>query len=961
MNAGVVPLFQLLALPALAVHLCLAERRRPAPRSPPPPGAGCSPPPSASTGWCRRSWPRRAGEAVAANTERPDAVALTSSWSESIRGLGMWTMYGEGWGRLPTSSFAAYLTNPAVVAATWALPAAAVLGAAVSRARARLAPVLLLAVALPVMVGLHPPASPTPFGRALAWAFAEVPGAIAFRTTNKAGALWALAVAVLAGLGAAAAARRPGWTRVAVAAGGVAVLVGATAPAWTGDLHPTTLTVPGYWRAAAADAGAGDPATRVLFLPGQSLARYRWGHEGVDDLDAVLFDREVVWRPTVPAGSRAAANALAALDVTLNDGGLPPGALSAFARYLGAGEILVRHDTEWERVGAARPAVLDAAVAAEPGLEPAASYGPPGSTTVAPAGGGSLVRPDPAEAALPPLRRVTVADPRPVVRAEPAAGTLLVDGDGFAVPALARARLLDGAPPFRYLGDLDAPGLAAALADGGRIVLTDSNRRRTWDVQQAGRAHSPTLAAEDPLDPATSRTLFLDRDAQTVARGVGGTVSATASGSPFAPTPVGAPALAFDGDPSTAWTFGGFGTADGQSVTLRLPAPALVSRLTLDPTREAGVRIAAVRVTLGGRSVDRPLPGDGAVTLDLPPTRTDTLRVEVTATRGAGQNPVGFREIAVPGARVDTVARLPRTLAVLAAQLDGPGRAALAAAPSTCCSPARRASATTPRRRGAPPGPRDRAARPALVHRVRGGGTRAGPARRGAGPAGRRRRAGARGGLVAAGRRRRPARGGGAGRRPGDRLGAGPRRGRAVARGALPRAAGDRRAPGPARGGRDRRGRDRRGGRAAGAGGPRAGVDGGAAARDPRRPATRHRRAAGGAARRAGAGGAPRRGRPRRPAHRAARPGRAAAVRPGLPRRRGAAVDPPGGHLGRPGGGGAAAVHGLRRARGAGRRAGAAARGGRLADRRPAPARRGRARAPAPCPPWRSTGAPRPR
>jgi len=681
MNAGVVPLFQLLALPALAASLCLAERRRPAAAVTATLRCGLLAA-AVSLYWLVPTvLAAGAGEAVAANTERPDAVALTSSWSESIRGLGMWTMYGQGVGRLPTSSFAAYLTNPAVIAATWALPAAAVLGAALSRARARLAPALLLAVAVPVMVGLHPPASSTPFGRALAWAFAEVPGAIAFRTTNKAGALWALAIAVLAGLGAAAAAARPGWTRAGVAVGGVAVLVGATAPAWTGDLHPTTLTVPAYWREAAAEVDAGDRATRVLFLPGQSLARYRWGHEGVDDLDGVLFDREVVWRPTVPAGSRAAANALAALDVRLNDGGLPPGALSAFARYLGAGEVLVRHDTEWERVGAARPAVLDAAVAAEPGLVPAGSYGPPGSTTVAPPGGGSLVRPDPAEAALPPLRRLAVADPRPVVRAEPAAGTLLVGGDGFAVPALGRAGLLDGAPPFRYLGDLDAPGLAAALADGGRVVLTDSNRRRTWDVHQAGRAHSPTLAAEDPLDPATSRTLFVDPDAQTVARAVGGTVSATASGSPFAPTPGGAPALAFDGDPSTAWTFGGFGTADGQSVTLRLPAPAVVSRLTLDPTREAGVRIAAVRVTLGRRSVDRRLPGDGAVTLDLPPTRTDTLRVEVTETRGAGQNPVGFREIAVPGVRVDTVARLPRTLAVLAAQLDSPGRAALAAAP----------------------------------------------------------------------------------------------------------------------------------------------------------------------------------------------------------------------------------------------------------------------------------------
>lgn len=675
MNAGVVPLFSLLALPVYVVYARLVERRPLRVQLAPLVKCGVLAL-GVSVYWLVPSLlAAGAGTDVAFNTERPESVATTSSYAESLRLLGMWTMYGQLDGRLFTPAFTAYLTNPWAILATFAIPVAVALAARRARAPARMLAVLLLAVALPVMVGLFPPAAPSPLGRLMALAFADLPGAIAFRTTNKAGALAAVAVAILLALGARE------LTRLSKPLTVIAVLVvfGATMPAWTGNLHPVRSDPPGYWQAAADDLDGGDAASRVLFVPGQTLARYRWGHEGVDDLDASLLTRPVVWRPTVPAGSRAAANFLAALDVELNEGALTPGVLPAFARYLGAGDVLVRNDTEWERVDGARPAVLADTVTSDPELPELGSYGEPGQHTVA--APSALYDQEPVEATIAPLQRLEVTGARPIVRAEPAEGALLVEGDNFALPALHEAGLLEGEPAFRLLGALTGEQFAQGLADGGRLVLTDSNRRRTWDVQRVDSNFSATLPASEEVDPALSRTLFGDPDDQTVANTETGRATATSSGSPFFATPFGGPAAAFDADPDSAWVTGGFNTAVGQALTLRLDAPLEVGRLTLRPLRTSGLRIGAVRVVVGDQVVDQVLPDEQVVAVEVPPTVTDRVTVQILEVRGAGANVVGFSEIEIAGVYLETVARLPRTAERLVAGLDEAGRAALAGAP----------------------------------------------------------------------------------------------------------------------------------------------------------------------------------------------------------------------------------------------------------------------------------------
>jgi arabinofuranan 3-O-arabinosyltransferase len=685
MNAGVVAIFMFLAVPCYLLYVRLAER---AP-------------------WRRLAWPTLrclalallvslywlvpaamaggTGEAVAAFTETPENVASTSSFSETLRLLGFWVMYFQQDATAAIPGAVGYLTSAPLLLASFALPVLAAACALLARASARAFAVILLAVAVPVMVGLFPPTAPTPFGRLLRAAFDDLPGAIAFRTTNKAGALVALAYALLFGLGAVELFRRTdldrGW-RAALAVAVAAVLAVAVMPGWTGGLYPIRYDVPGYWRRLAADVNRGPAGSRVLLAPGTSNVAYRWGMEGPDDLNLSLLSRPSVVRTTVPNGSIEQTNFLAAMDIPLSTGAADPEAVAAMARYLGAGDVVVRNDLQWERYGGARPSVVAKGLAGDGALRLAGNYGRPGENTVAALG--DFYPPEQAlqDAALPPVQRYAVADPRPVARAEPVKGAMLVDGDSFAIPSLVRLGLAPGQPAFRLLGSVTPAELAASVAGGARVVVSDTNRRRAWGSFRTGQNYSPTLRADQPL-PSSTLSLFGDANAQTVTRLEGArSVSATASGSLLTSVPYGKPEHAFDGDRRTAWVTGDFGGAVGQSVTLTLEEPVDVGEVVLRPVlTEPGVQVAAVRVRVDAGTVEAPVPAEPEVRVAVPHATTSTVTVEITQVRGAGLNPVGFWEIGVPGVQVRQVVRLPQTLRRLAGGLSPDDRARLDAAP----------------------------------------------------------------------------------------------------------------------------------------------------------------------------------------------------------------------------------------------------------------------------------------
>ncbi|ONH33922.1 alpha-(1-_3)-arabinofuranosyltransferase domain-containing protein [Pseudofrankia asymbiotica] len=689
-NAGVVPFFMLLSVPCYLVYARLTEHVRVRTLAAVVVRCGLLAV-GVSLYWLVPSYMAAgAGFTGTSFTEAPESVAATSSWTESLRGLGFWVDYGRTGSRPWVPAFIEYSTNAVVMVASLTLPVVAALAAWRSRAKMRVFATLLLGVGMVAMVGMFPPNSPTPVGRVIDWSFTHLPGAVAFRTTNKAGPLPALAICLLVALGVSEAARRLGRrsTALRVAAGLAAVgtLALVVLPRWTDAAVPNQVAVPDYWNQAAADLDAGSLGSRVLMVPGQTNAVYRWGDLDGEDVSKALFDRGTVTRTTfVPGASIEQANYLAATMIPLQ-GKPTPGALATMARYLGASDVLLRNDLTWENFGGVHPAVLTDLLQREPGLTLAASYGTAGENTVRPADNqfsqyGVPNDTDQLDALVPPLQRYLVNEPQAVVRAEPTQGTVLVDGDNFAVPSLSSVGLLNGQQPFRLLGETSAADLVTALRDGGRIVLTDSNRRRAYSPSSAGASFGPTLPADKAVPDGTASLSLFSEDAQSVVELDGARQITSSQSDPiFGLRASNKPEFAFDGDPDTAWTTGPSNTAAGKWISLELSQPRQLSEITLQPLATSGLEVAAARLSVGDRSIDVDLTG-GTTTVRFPPTTAKSVRVEITKVRGNGDNEVGFTDIAIPGVKVTETVRLPQRFQELVSQLGPASRELVDRAP----------------------------------------------------------------------------------------------------------------------------------------------------------------------------------------------------------------------------------------------------------------------------------------
>jgi len=660
LNAGVVPAFMLVAVPLVAVD---AVRRGGAAWFPVIRGVVASAVACllVSVYWVVATVTALGtATAVADATEDPRAVAAVSSYGEVLRGLGSWLMYGGDSLGPYRPGFVSYLDNPVTVVASYTLPAIAMLGAWLSRSRLRKLATALMVVGLVLMVGGNPPADPSPFGAALLWGFDHVPGLIAFRTTSKAGALAMLGMAILGALGADVA-----WARLSTAArgwtvSGVSLMVAlSVSPVLIGQLYPGRLDVPDYWQTAAGDLDDRGDAGRVLALPVESNALYRWRPRGVDDFAPVLIGRPVVYTRSFPDGPAGAWNSLAGMNYGVGANPVPGRLLSTYSKYIGATDVLLRNDMLWELMDAPRPAQVVKVAEHDPGLTASALYGQPGENTVRSQSLGPVDAADKEEAKLAPLMRYAVDGASGPVRLFPMSGQLLVAGDNALFPSAVWSRLLDGDTLFRLLPGLDDKELSDSIAAGARIVLTDTNRRHAANDHRLG-VSGPLLTADQD---ATGIRALGDPSEQTVAVYDGiASVSASTSGSVFGPTPTGRPFFALDGDEDTAWTMGDFGTGLGQSITVDLAAPVELTDLTIDRQLTEGARIGAVEVTAGGQTARTTFAAgaeSATVRFDGPVT-ADSVTVKVTRIDGNGQNQVGLREIHLPGVKAREWARMPR-------------------------------------------------------------------------------------------------------------------------------------------------------------------------------------------------------------------------------------------------------------------------------------------------------------
>jgi arabinofuranan 3-O-arabinosyltransferase len=586
------------------------------------------------------------------DTESPQIANLASSWSESWRGLGFWLTYFREDGALSRPQGEVYFSSWWVVLVTFVPPVLALAVVWLDRWRPRLLFAAMSLAALVVMVGAFPVDDPFPFGDAVLDAYERFTLVSAFRGAYKAGAGLTLGVAVLFGVGVAAAARRGGNRArilgvLPVVAALLVVGVGA-APFVSGEVYDPNRQmedVPPYWTdaMAAIDELPGDG--RVLVLPSSTRTRYRWGWTGDDIFDALLVRPHAI-DTAVPLSAPEAADLLAAISTRITDDTYTEGSLPAVARRLGIQYVVLRNDLDWRAMDRPRPADLQE-LRTDPGLRLVQTFGTNGQFTIAADDDSEQAD---QERQLPPVEVYEVLGAQAGLRVSAPEPPVVVSGDGQAWAQLAELGVLEGTGPVRYTGSLAPAATAAALEAGGQAVITDTNRRRLTIVAGFEADHSRTLAEGEDLDrptrslfdPAGSESVVHFTDAATIAtggseRGVTGFV------------PWNRPANAFDANPDTAWITPRLEEPLGRSVVVDFEQPTEVQTVSLADSRELrpGGQVDVVQVELSDGTVETvSLDALGHGTLELEdPHEVTSVRLRIVAASGNVNDGVGLADV----------------------------------------------------------------------------------------------------------------------------------------------------------------------------------------------------------------------------------------------------------------------------------------------------------------------------
>lgn len=583
-----------------------------------------------------------------ASTEGIQAIALSSTWSESMRGLGGWLVYWNPGGRLTLPQVDAYLSNWVVVVCSFVSVGCAVAVVAITPRRARLVFGALFVGSASLMVGAYPLTAPPPFGWFVDRLYRQVPATFAFRNVYKAGAGLVVALAILLAFGAewAMTTWRGRVVRLALATLTAFVLLATSFPLWSGAILRVNQRLhhqpPAYWYSAThwLDRRPGDG--RVLVVPGSVFDQYRWGSTSNGDLFSSFLDRAVVLGGAFPGSQGDAGDLVQALNAYVSSGLYSPGTLAPIAKRLGIDYVLVRNDLAWRRTGVVRPSALES-LRDDPDLHLAAVFGRPGENTVAAHDRGT------ADRRLPPVEIYSIGQPESAARAGTARATsdgpaLLVSGDGEAWPELAGNGLLQLLGPVRYTGRIDGTTLRRELEKGAMVAVTDTNRRRStaFGAQAVTLSRSVTTSVQD---------LFNRRGSQTVAT-YGDAKSIDYVGPPvlFAPGPAHGPWAAFDGDPSTSWLTGSFFSRGGKLLHVELKHPHDLTSIDVQAASGHDVRpVEQIRVSFGrGRSVVIPLDstGRGTATFSARRTRAFDIAVDRLAPGGGAY---GLADVSVSG------------------------------------------------------------------------------------------------------------------------------------------------------------------------------------------------------------------------------------------------------------------------------------------------------------------------
>jgi arabinofuranan 3-O-arabinosyltransferase len=599
-------------------------------------------------------------------TESAGAIWATTSASEVLRQAGYWVSYlGIGFGDRLVPYFDTadtMLFAIPVVLASLLVPALALGGFAWTR-RFPYVPFLLLLVLvgmLIVMAGFPPG---TPLNRVLEGVYYRLEPVQFLRTTYKATPLVSIGVACLAGAAAREAWRRLGAarTRAARPLAAAAALALAVLSAWplaSGraiDSQVAYDEVPEAWRAAARDLDRELPAgTRALVLPGQVFPYYRWGSPQ-DPILPALAERPVAVRNIVPYSDLHAIDLLLGVDALVQQGRVLPDQLPPLLDLLGAGAVVTASDDDRIRSGAVAPYEAAAALRAGGLPSPTRSYGPP-RAFAPPAGEPG------APVTLPQVRRHDLDRASGIVRVKPARGATLLDGSAEGLASLAA---LGGMRPGRatlYAADLDATAIRRAASRGAELVVTDSNRRRSYLSSRARQSFGRVQAAGESLSRDAARLdPFGDGpDAQTVVEYEGIRALRSPASPNFPSFPEHRPFSALDGDPGTWWTADRNLDEERHWLEVEFEEPRDVPYVELLPQRESESDVTEVEIA--GRHVD---VRSGRQRIDLGLRNARGLRLAITKVRGpAGRDngPGAIAELSIPGLSARERLRPPRRL-----------------------------------------------------------------------------------------------------------------------------------------------------------------------------------------------------------------------------------------------------------------------------------------------------------
>lgn len=633
-------------------------------------------------------------------TETVPTVASTSLTSEALRGLGYWYFYGQDQVQPWTLAAVAYMENLALLAVSFCVPAVCILVGLFARWRYRAFAVLLVIVGTVVAVGTYPYADPSPLGQALKDFGTGSTIGLAMRSTNRVMPLLVLGLALLLGSGVTAISTvRPRLSWV-VALLAVALVIADMPPLWDGGLVASNLdrpAVPEYWLAAASYLQAQGDSTRVLGIPGEDFAAYRWGATE-DQILPGLMTRPVVDHQVVPQGEPGSVDLLQALDESIQDGVFDPASLAPMARLMSVGDILVQNDLQYERYLLPLPKALWLQLdhPAPQGTKMVAAFGPAEPTPVI-----KFPLVDETELGLPDGTRyppslgvLSVAAARPIDRAESASDPLVVAGDGQGLLYASDAGLLAGNPTVFYSGsfDSDPSRFDQLMKDGAVLVVTDTNAKqnRRWGslndnlgyVEQPDEKPLPDTSAAAVSENATANTpldLFpgTGAGAETTADLVGvKSIRATSYGNPVTYTPEDRPSNAMDGNPSTAWTTAAFSNPVGQALEIQLDHPVTTNHIVLlQPALHPNRHITEVDLSFDhGPAVpvkltnaSQSLPGQ---TVRFPERSFSTLDITVEAADPNGGRRkdydglagVGLAEVGIPGVNMQEILDLPTDL-----------------------------------------------------------------------------------------------------------------------------------------------------------------------------------------------------------------------------------------------------------------------------------------------------------